>query len=413
MWRRAPRWVIPIVVFVASCTGSGSPESTSDNTSSTSPTLNVSPPPSFEVESVNRLVTLDQSGNIITIDPDGSNPQHVTDDAQGGLTYFQPVWAPVSGMLAWGQISPRGAGVGLSDGSGGGRREVEMSNLPFYIYWAPDGSLIAALHNAPEVGLEFELVDVDGASSSVVDAGAPYYFSWSPDATSLVTHVGGDRLGIVVPGGETIDLGSTAPGYQAPHWTPAGIFYLDVDGLRIRDLDANSRLLAMVPGPIAFVANPQGTMVAVEALTEDGLGQTAAFQEGPRIPPNVITVIDAATGEIEVATNGPGIGFFWSPDGGSLLTLEPGDAVGEVDISTWVDGETRPLVTMMPPVSFFRDVLQFFDQYAQSLELWAPDSSAVALAGAIDGESGIWVIPVDGSDPRLVSEGTWVAWSNG
>jgi hypothetical protein len=68
---------------------------------------------------------------------------------------------------------------------------------------------------------------------------------------------------------------------------------------------------------------------------------------------------------------------------------------------------------MMPPVSFFRDVLQFFDQYAQSLELWAPDSSAVALAGAIDGESGIWVIPVDGSDPRLVSEGTWVAWSNG
>ena len=288
-----------------------------------------------------------------------------------------------------------------------------MSNLPFYIYWAPDGSRIAALHNAAEVGLQFELVDVDDSSSSVVDSGAPYYFSWSPDATRLVTHVGGDRLGILAPGSETIDLGSTAIGYQAPHWTPAGIFFLDVDGLRIRDVDANSRLLAMVPGPIAFVANPQGTMVAVQAFAENGLGQTAALQQSPTIPSNVIVVIDVATGEIETATDGPGIGFFWSPDGRSLLTLDPGGAVGEVDISTWVEGETRPLVTVMPPVSFFREFLQFFDQYAQSHQLWAPDSSAVALAGAIDGESGIWVIPVDGSDPRLVSEGTWVAWSNG
>jgi hypothetical protein len=45
--------------------------------------------------------------------------------------------------------------------------------------------------------------------------------------------------------------------------------------------------------------------------------------------------------------------------------------------------------------------------------MWAPDSTAIALAGMIDDEDGIWVQPIDGSEARRVSAGTWVAWSIG
>jgi hypothetical protein len=68
---------------------------------------------------------------------------------------------------------------------------------------------------------------------------------------------------------------------------------------------------------------------------------------------------------------------------------------------------------LIPPLSFFREVLQYFNQYAQSLQLWSPDSSSVALAGAIEGEEGVWVIPTDGSEPSLIFDGEWVAWSYG
>jgi hypothetical protein len=86
---------------------------------------------------------------------------------------------------------------------------------------------------------------------------------------------------------------------------------------------------------------------------------------------------------------------------------------GELDVSVWKDGEISLLTTLIPPLSFFREVLQYFNQYAQSLQLWSPDSSSVALAGAIEGEEGVWVIPTDGSEPSLIFDGEWVAWSYG
>ena len=56
-------------------------------------------------------------------------------------------------------------------------------------------------------------------------------------------------------------------------------------------------------------------------------------------------------------------------------------------------------------------MLQFAPQYALSLNFWAPDSSAIAFVGEIDGASGVWVQGIDGSAPQLVADGTWVAWS--
>jgi hypothetical protein len=57
------------------------------------------------------------------------------------------------------------------------------------------------------------------------------------------------------------------------------------------------------------------------------------------------------------------------------------------------------------------DVLRFFDQYGQSLQLWSPDSAAYVLPGAIDEETGIWVHTIAGGEPVNVAGGSWAAWS--
>jgi Tol biopolymer transport system component len=60
-----------------------------------------------------------------------------------------------------------------------------------------------------------------------------------------------------------------------------------------------------------------------------------------------------------------------------------------------------------------RDLVPFFDQYAQSMTLWSPDGTAFAFPAAVNGEAGIWRQDLSGGDPIRVAGGSWVAWSNG
>lgn len=363
---------------------------------------------------INRLVVLDRSGNIVTIDPDGSNSSQVTDDG-GAAQYFQPIWSPVTDRLVWGEASQAGFGVGSSAGDGTDHRTVATSSLPFYLNWAPDGSQVGILYGGVQ-GVVFEVVDMVNFTSTPVGAGSPFYFSWNPDSTEIAVHVGATNFGTVELGEALIDLGTTAAIYQAPHWTPAGIFHFAQEGLVLVDPGGEEQLLATLPGePVFFVANPQGTKIAVESFTadEEGDGSTVALSATAEIEANSVSVLDVATGEVDIASESTSVGYFWCPDGESLLLLQLTGETGEVDVSVWKDGEISLLTTMTPPISFFRDVLQFFNQYAQSLRLWSPDSSAVALPGTIGDESGVWVIATDGSEPTRVFDGEWVAWSYG
>jgi hypothetical protein len=359
------------------------------------------------------LVVLDGEGNIVTIDPDGSSPSQVTDD--GAIAqYFQPTWSPVDDRLVWGQASQEGFGVGSSTGDGSDPRLVPTSSLPFYLNWAPDGSQVGILYGGVQ-GVILEVVDMEKYTSSAVGSGSPFYFSWNPESTGLAVHVGANDFGTIVLGEPLVDLGGTAATYQAPYWTPAGIIHFAEEGLELVDPEGENRLLATMPGsPIFFVANSQGTKVAVESFTDqEADGSTVALVPTAKIEANAVSVLDVTTGEVDVASEDTSIGYFWSPDGESLLLLQLTGHNGVVEVSVWKDGETTLLATMTPPASFFRDVLQFFNQYAQSLQLWSPDSSQVALSGTIGTESGVWVIPTDGSEPSRVSDGEWVAWSYG
>ena len=414
-----------LVLVLAACTGDGvdtsSPAATFDLGTTTPAADTTTPAPDTTTPSgegpnvaINRLVALDRSGNIFTMDPDGSNPTQITDDA-ATVQYFQPIWSPVTDRLAWGQASSEGFGVGSSTDDGSNPQVVPTFSLPFYLHWAPDGSQVGILYGGLQ-GVVFELVDMENLTSTPLGSGSPFYFSWNPNGTEVAVHVGATDFGTLVPGEQLVDLGATAPSYQAPHWTPAGIFHFAQEGLVLVDPAGEGQLLATLPGePVVFVANPQGTKVAVESFIteEEGDGSTVALRPTAEIDANVVSVLDVATGEVDVASENTSVGYFWSPDGESLLLLQLTGETGEVDVSVWRDGEVSLLTTMIPPLSFFREVLQFFNQYAQSLQLWSPDSSSVALAGAIEGEEGVWVLPADGSEPSLIFDGEWVAWSYG
>jgi hypothetical protein len=398
--------------MVAACTT----ESGSSTTGAPEATVTtIAPLPPDVSDLPGRLVVLDSEGNIVTIDPDGSDPTPVTDDAGESALYRQPTFSPMTDTLAWAELTTQGAGLGWSDGAGGDRAAVAMTSLPFFTYWAPDGKGIGVLHNGPQGSIEFEMVDVEAATTEVLATGTPFYFSWSPESSEVAVHVELETFAILDLEGNATDLGATANGYQAPHWTPGGIIHLGNDGIEMRRLDGAARLLATTPGPVAFVANREGTRLAVQHLVAgEAPGIEAALSQAPELPSNRVMVVDVETGEMFDVVSSPSIGLFWSPDGESLLVLRPSSSrPGELGIVIWRDGETTEMSALAPHPALVEEVLQFFDQYGQSLQLWSPDSSAFALAGAIDGEPGVWVHTIGGGDPVNVYAGSWVSWSSG
>jgi hypothetical protein len=361
-----------------------------------------------------RLVIVDDAGNVVLIAPDGSNPVPVTEDAGDTAGYRQPSFSPVSDTVVWSEIDADGSGLGWSDETGE-RASVPMAAPPFFIFWSPDGNGIGVLHNSPTGTIDFELVDVAAATSEVVAQGSPFYFSWSPDSSQVAAHVQGDLFGTIDLAGDGSDLGATASGYQAPHWIPGGILHLADEGLELRQPGGEAQIVATVPGPVSFVANRQGTHVAIQSFLdgeEAPPGVNVAISETPTIPGNEVVVLEVASGQVMDVVDSSSLGLFWSPDGESLLVLVPVEGgMTELDILVWREGQVTELSRFSPHPSLVTDVLRFFDQYGQSLQVWSPDSSAFVLPGAIDDETGIWVHTIAGGEPVNVADGSWAAWS--
>lgn len=353
-----------------------------------------------------RLVILDDAGDIVVINPDGTGREAITGDAGESAAYTQPIWAPDGDSLAWGQVTGAGFAVGFR-GADGSPTTVPTANLPFYMSWSPEGDRLGVLHNGT-TGVAFGLLDVMAADFRLVDEDAPFYFSWNPDGGDLVTHAGDDRVDLIDVEGESTSLEPTEASYLAPHWTEAGTFHVS-DGSLVLETPAGRGEVATTGGLAMFVANEAGTLIAVQTAAGNGAIEVA-LADPPSVPNESVVVIDVVSGEAHRVTDELALGFFWSPDGRSLLVLTPsGD---RVQPTVWSAGaDRREFARYRPPPTLLQDTFPFFPQYAQSVRFWSPDSSAFAFAGDIDGETGIWIQDVDGDDPVLVSDGRWVAWS--
>ncbi len=287
---------------------------------------------------------------------------------------------------------------------------IATDTFPFYFSWSSTNR-VAILRNGEE-GLRLDTTSITNEALEelrTVETGQPLYFSWSPDGLELAAHTGIDRL--VRSNLATSESLGIEPGiFQAPHWTSQGIVALEIatrdQQLTVVTSDGTSTPFATLSGSATFVVNHDGSKVAVQSIGPEQNGTSAAYQQIPRLSPNRLSVVDIESGEIQTVTTEPALAYFWSPSDDQLLVL-PGPTARW---SIWTEEGLSEVVQFDPDPTFINQFVPFFDQYAQSASLWAPDGSAFAFPGAIDGESGIWVQPIDGSASRI-SDGTWVSWA--
>jgi TolB protein len=402
MGRRAIS-IVALLLTAVSCTGGTSDGSTTTPTpgsiDTSAPAAPIDP---------GRLAVVDEQGDIVVMAPDGSERRALTERGENPAVYMQPIWSPSASWLAWGQATGTGFGIGIARADTGEVKTLTTPNLPFYTYWSPDNRHLGALHNG-QTGVQFQIVDVEAETTELLDEDAPFYFSWNPAGDRVVTHAGVSRAETITPDDDRVELEPTAGNYLAPQWTDAGVFHVVDDHLVLEDAIGVREQVAEVSGLTMFVANPQGTMVAAQS-TGGGLdGLTASTEDLPAVRTNAVVVVDVATRDTDLVDQDLALGFFWSADGGSLLVLTTSeDAVVPL---VWSSEGQHEFPAYRPSRSMLRDTFPFFPQYAQSVSFWAPDSSAFAYAGTVEGESGVFVQDLDTADPVRVSGGSWVAWS--
>jgi Tol biopolymer transport system component len=423
------RLVMPALLVTAACTGSSdreserSPVTTADGGADerveTTPVPNA---PGVGEQARDRIVVATADGRIYHVDPNGADRVDLVGEDEPVAS--QPVWSPDGRRLGWSQGDGAGFGITTSNIDGSEVRHAATPFNGYYGYWDPTSSLIGFLGNAaPGTGLVLD----DGSGTAIsrtVDSDTFYYFSWSPDGARWVVH-SGSGMRIVGLDGErtTVDVDRAA--FRAPTWAPDGTIILAVtrgDGSTIVRYDPETgdvEDLLDVGAVTNFVLDPTGRWLGIESIdigaSPDGDGEQRALRAQPA-PSAEVIIYDITTGATEQALDSGSGGFWWSPDGTQLAIL-----VGEVDGTAlwnrwrvWSDGESFLTERFTITPTFAGAYVPFFDQFAQSVTPWSPDSGSFVYAGTdAAGASGVFVQRAEPETParRITDDGVIAFWS--
>lgn len=404
--------------------------------------LPTSPPPTVPAlaNNPNRIVLIANNDSVVTVNPDGSQRQELTNDS---LFYQFPAWSPNGKQIAVLGGDSTGVGVFLLEDKPANQftaNQVYFSRnqSPFYFYWAPNSNQIAILANHP-TGLAVHLALANSnspSSSSLLATGQPFYWAWAPDSNQILIHSGANQpdaqLAFVDVEGQFLTDNLTQPGsFQAPGISASGNYWSftaeNSDGQRHlvvqNGLGLPEKQLPHI-GSLAQSWSPAAEKLAFFSPVKD---ETAFF--GP------LRLLDLAIGETQLLTEQTVVAFFWSPDGEQIayLTLHGLDnieafvpaksrrsqvaqniSIPQLDL--WVvkvaTQEVRLLASFEPTPLFVSQFLPFFDQYALSHHLWSPASDAIVLPVLLEGESQIMVVKVPTGISQIISEGMIAFWSH-
>ena len=161
--------------------------------------------------------------------------------------------------------------------------------------------------------------------------------------------------------------------------------------------------IATFEGRINFNLSPADRHIAY--VVTDDPRKSVAF--GP------LYAVDIESLQARRISADPVLGFFWSPDGAKLAYM-----AAEMDTSrvrlrwhVWDGEKDLAYGAFAPNQTYFRRYAPFFDQYAQSMTIWSPDSSAFTYAGRNQArETGVWVQRLgSGVAPVRISGGVFAA----
>jgi Tol biopolymer transport system component len=379
--------------------------------------------PTPGVPAADRIVVASGNGQIYLMDPDGQNRLDLTPAGVGG----QPVWSPDGRRIAWSQRDPSGFSITSADADGTQLRRAATPFSGYFGYWSPTSRRLGFLGNAPPgTGL---VIDAGTGSDldSVVDSDTFYYFSWSPDGTRWVVHSGSGLSIVTVDGSRTpIDLEPAR--FRAPIWAEDGSILLAVrhdDRNMIVQLEPNTgdfNELIEVGDVTNFVLDPTGRYLAVESVVvghseeDPGGGISVSTSVQPSEASAEVLVYDLSTGAVRQVLQERTGGFWWSPDGTTLALLVQEEGATP-QLTQWLmwrpEGSFRSERFTISP-TFGVAYVPFFDQFAQSVTPWSPDSRRFVYS-AFDqaGDPGVFVQPARPNTPaQRISDDAGVAfWS--
>lgn len=368
------------------------------------------------------LVVSRAESAIFTIKPDGSDRNDLVVE-RSGLAAVQPTWSLDGERLVWTEVDHMSevpeAFIVTSGRRGDQRERVASPTAPFYYSWSPTGDTIAFLGGGPGGRVDLSLLDDE---VRFLGGAQPYYFAWAPDGLSLLTHTDQAQVALLSTDGTETSLDRTPARFQAPQWsvdgtrlvyatgTPpptggvrTGAFQSDGQEIVVAEPGgAILRSLGVFSGVATFDLGP-GSLIA-HSVTLD----RTVFNFGP------LAVTDLESGEETTVSLEPVLAYEWSPNGDALLYL---GSQGGIDHPTfkwfvWDGTASTAYATVTPTPVFSTSYLPFWDQYARSHTLWAPDGSAFAYTGLNqEGEPTVWVQVLGALEPTEVAKGDVVFWS--
>jgi hypothetical protein len=411
-------FLAPIAVLAAlltACTATGDPDrDTLPDARTIATEVSVA-----EGASPGRLLILGTEGEILTMRPDGSDPVTLA-GPDPGIERTQPTWSPDGTKVAWTERrADQETYLMVADSDDGNVIEWPSPLLAVYIAWGPDGEHLALTGSQGEGDLLLAIAGPDG-DIQVIDQGAPVYFDWAPDGTEVLARISGrfEYLAIDGSGRETVPVtGEFRLGAHVAESVLLGTGRDVGEALALADRQGEiERELLRYAAPMAFVADETGSRVAVMSRGSPESQALSRLEETdlPIIDAERLFVVTTSDGDLEEVSRARNIAWFWRPDGRELLysTVGAVDGTERLQWHIWDGEETKSYAPFSPTGLFARDYLAYFDQFALSISLWAPDGSAFAYAGGNSLEdAGIWVQKVEGGDPVRVSPGEVALWS--